>query len=1122
MKKSLKRLLCLVLSVLLFTMSLPVLAVDATEEPTTTAEVVEIYTAQDLRDFAKRVNDGENTLNAVLKADINLLSDLVTEETTSNETVGNSTRNNRSSSKYYDYYNRWGGEKSYSYYKETVNTTVKTNVESDYILSSSGDSVIVYVTEMTTTTTTTVTTVLFANRNSNNESDWYSHDELPPKTVESTDGPNSSGEIEIAVIDAKTGEVEIFDEEKYEDFTNHAWTPIGKHTEGSVGDGFNGTFDAYNYDANGNVIGAYTIYGLYINGTEDQVGLFGHVGTADIRGVRIQDSYIRGNDGVGAVVGFAHNGATIRGCWSANGTVVSGVNYVGGIVGGLDLETSDTNVDAIEQQDHIYECINRGYVYGNNNVGGVLGYGYHAIVKYSANMHSEVDGEDDGVNYTGHVIGNTNVGGIVGRAISTVILGCTNYATVQATGDYVGGIVGHLDRVKSYVRKAVNYNTASVTGVNYVGGLVGYFGEAEGVDAGTTAKLDLFTSYNDGTVSGTTNVGGLVGYNAARGQIRNSYNSGAVLINKESADVSATTNNGNVVGVNAGLVRDCFYYPNRFAAEKIDGATNALYNEKAIGNGIGSDSNGEEIHVSGIQVAALKSAAAAYLLNLVWMEAGADDHVTESGYHHLATHHFGDVSGWEAPTYWIAGENGPEFTTEASKAVKAIKGAQLVLNENFNITFKVDVPAGLGEGIMKDRAVTFIRHGDGESVTINLTREEITEKDGAYYFMLDDIKPHYLGDDVEVIFTAKYAIPEWVEDENGVGSWVVPTDETHWMTVSEMTTYSVKAYCERQLGRTMAELGYADEESYNAFRTLLCNVLEYGAQYQIYRNYKNTEDALVNKYLKDNELTATDFSTMEGTIPKKAEKADIYVGTRNPEFYIYSSAVQFGSENAMGFILYGKDISKYVDANGEDLILAKIMVSNGQEYTFTRSNLPYYGNNTDFFKAVTDTISANEYRYSYVLSVYAPVDNGDGTYSQAEEPNEVYTYNMEYFVAGLLAINDNRAELAKALWNYAMAVEAYQGPTEELPDDPNDGISLDTDNIFDSAIWDKIKEESGEVDPDNPDADGDGIPDGYVRLNISAGLARLLSYFNPILRWLFGFTIVEYPTGSGVYYAAPN
>ena len=1117
MKKSLKRLLCLVLSVLLFTMSLPVLAVDATEEPTTTAEVVEIYTAQDLRDFTKRVKDGENTLSAVLKADIDLLSDLVTEETTSNETVGNATRNNRSNSKYYDYYNRWGGEKSYSYYKETVNTTVKTNVESDYILSSSGDSVIVYVTEMTTTTT-----VLFANRNSHDESDWYSHDELLPNTVESTDGPNSSGEIEIAVIDAKTGEVEIFDEERYEDFTNHAWTPIGKHTEGSVGDGFNGAFDAYNYDANGNVIGAYTIYGLYINSTEDQVGLFGHVGTADIRGVRIQDSYIRGNDGVGAVVGFAHNGATIRGCWSANGTVVSGVNYVGGIVGALDAETSDTNVDAIEQQDHIYECINRGYVYGNNNVGGILGYGYHAIVKYSANMHSELDGEDDGVNYTGHVIGNTNVGGIVGRAISTVILGCTNYATVQATGDYVGGIVGHLDRVKSYVRKAVNYNTASVTGANYVGGLVGYFGEAEGVDAGTTEKLDLFTSYNDGTVSGTTNVGGLVGYNAARGQIRNSYNSGAVLINKASDDVSATTNNGNVVGVNAGLVRDCFYYPNRFAAEKIDGATNALYNEKAIGNGIGSDSNGEEIHVSGIQVAALKSAAAAYLLNLVWMEAGADDHVTESGYHHLATHHFGDVSGWEAPTYWIAGENGPEFTTEASKAVKAIKGAQLVLNENFNITFKVDVPAGLGEGIMKDRAVTFIRHGDGESVTINLTSEEITEKDGAYYFTLDDIKPHYLGDDVEVIFTAKYAIPEWVEDENGVGSWVVPTDETHWMTVSEMTTYSVKAYCERQLGRTMAELGYTDESIYNAFRTLLCNVLEYGAQYQIYRNYKT--DALVNDYLATNNLTVKDYTnpaTEEGKyVPVKLENN--LAGTANPEFKLYSAAVTFGSENAVGFIVYGADITKY----DPEWKVAEIFVTGANDYvksyTYKVKDLTVYANNENYYKLSTDAISANEYRNTYTVSIYTPV-NDNGTYSEATEPNQVYTYNMETFVARLMALeNDARSPLAKALWNYAMAVEEYKGPTEELPDDPNDGISLDTDNIFDSAIWDKIKEESGEVDPDNPDADGDGIPDGYVRLNISAGLARLLSYFNPILSWLFGFTIVEYPTGSGVYYAAPN
>jgi hypothetical protein len=382
-----------------------------------------------------------------------------------------------------------------------------------------------------------------------------------------------------------------------------------------------------------------------------------------------------------------------------------------------------------------------------------------------------------------------------------------------------------------------------------------------------------------------------------------------------------------------------------------------------------------------------------------------------------------------------------------------------------------------------------------------------------YVFTLDHIEPHYLGDDVEVIFTAKYAIPEW----NG-SEWVAGTP----VTVSEKTTYSVKDYCERQLGRTATELGYINEDgtenttAYNAFRTLLCNVLNYGAAYQTYRNYKT--DALVNDILAENNWTdSKDYSTMEGTIPQKAK--DNYNGTKNPEFRLYSSAVKFGSENAMGFLIYGKDLSNY----GEDWTLVEIEVSNGDTYKFTKTNLPNYGSNVDYFKAMAPTIKASQYDLSYTVKIYAPTVNENGEYVAATEPNETYVYTMENYVAGLLAIEDEtdkRPPMAAALWNYATAVSFYVNPDKNVGGDTSEDVYLDTDNIFDADIWDKIQSESGTVNPDNPDADGDGIPDSWVRLNISAGLARLLSYFNPLLSNFFGFTI--YGHTDGFYYAVPD
>lgn len=75
---------------------------------------------------------------------------------------------------------------------------------------------------------------------------------------------------------------------------------------------------------------------------------------------------------------------------------------------------------------------------------------------------------------------------------------------------------------------------------------------------------------------------------------------------------------------------------------------------------------------------------------------------------------------------------------------------------------------------------------------------------------------------------------------------------------------------------------------------------------------------------------------------------------------------------------------------------------------------------------------------------------------------------------------------------------------------------MDTDNIFDPDIWEDIQGES--ANKPNTDNDNDGVPDSWVKLNISDTLARIISIFNPILRGIFGFEIVEY---QDAWYARP-
>ena len=63
--------------------------------------------------------------------------------------------------------------------------------------------------------------------------------------------------------------------------------------------------------------------------------------------------------------------------------------------------------------------------------------------------------------------------------------------------------------------------------------------------------------------------------------------------------------------------------------------------------------------------------------------------------------------------------------------------------------------------------------------------------------------------------------------------------------VQTMEKYSVKDYCERQNAKSAAELGFTKYTQYQAFKTLLADMLYYGSTSQIYQNY-NTSDLVDN------------------------------------------------------------------------------------------------------------------------------------------------------------------------------------------------------------------------------------------------------------------------------------
>jgi hypothetical protein len=154
-------------------------------------------------------------------------------------------------------------------------------------------------------------------------------------------------------------------------------------------------------------------------------------------------------------------------------------------------------------------------VYGNDHVGGLVGYNRDGTVEQSV-----ASGAVSGVNSAGGLVG-------VNDGSGTVKL---SYATGNVSGDGdVGGLVGDNQNTVTN-----SYATGDVSGNTSVGGLVGY-------------NQDTVTnSYATGNVSGDTSVGGLVGDNDAT--VTDGYWDDAAATVIE----SGTAQDGQGVGANGG------------------------------------------------------------------------------------------------------------------------------------------------------------------------------------------------------------------------------------------------------------------------------------------------------------------------------------------------------------------------------------------------------------------------------------------------------------------------------------------------------------------------------------------------------------------------------------------
>lgn len=206
--------------------------------------------------------------------------------------------------------------------------------------------------------------------------------------------------------------------------------------------------------------------------------------------------------------------------------------------------------------------ITDSFVKGGDNVGVLSGDGLYNSSLSADNVKIEntiVRGE----NYVGGLFGSyeNNV-----YEMKYTITNCTvgSDVTVTGTGDRVGGIASECRGTILYSSSA-----ATVTGKNYVGGVVGYAG-------GNAEKI--WYCHNDGTVKGVESVGGVLGYGDGINEfpICYIYNTGDVSGDNDVAGLVGTAkispkysyNIGNVAYNDGSIAPQLMNYSSYFAPKR--------------------------------------------------------------------------------------------------------------------------------------------------------------------------------------------------------------------------------------------------------------------------------------------------------------------------------------------------------------------------------------------------------------------------------------------------------------------------------------------------------------------------------------------------------------------------
>lgn len=320
----------------------------------------------------------------------------------------------------------------------------------------------------------------------------------------------------------------------------------------------------------------HSVSGLFINQTTDNVGFFGYVDGATIKGLTLNGSSVKGNLNTGTLCGTMGN-STIENCSCNITDVVTGTGKLGGLFGKISDSSvkncifngninSGEDVGGIAGDgsgvtfDIIYVTSNT--INGTYNVGGVIGLSKNNSIK-NAKVTANVNGNTkvsgiiarssglvslQKIEHTGDISGKKLIGGIIGLMCEGSTVTITNTSSkgiISNTGDYSGGIVASSSG--ACVIKMDNCSHfGDISGQNYVGGLVG---KIEKIDRQPTLHRYTWSGSSSSEYADITDASNVYVYKSITESI---LSTGTIKTN----NINNCTSIGNIAGKNyvAGLI----------------------------------------------------------------------------------------------------------------------------------------------------------------------------------------------------------------------------------------------------------------------------------------------------------------------------------------------------------------------------------------------------------------------------------------------------------------------------------------------------------------------------------------------------------------------------------------